>query len=151
METFIQTTQAIGLTPLNIALLAILYLMGAKLGVFPKPRWMNGTTPQQQSESEFHELAARMDRLQQHFNDETTRELQEIKRGHEELNQGQRDLKEKVTETNNQLRDANNTLSNIEKYGITDWIDKYYLRLNWISGLEYFLFVVAVFLMVTGF
>ena len=32
----------------------------------------------------------------------------------------------------------------IQKYGIDDWIDRYYLRINWISGIEYTLFVLAV-------
>jgi hypothetical protein len=31
----------------------------------------------------------------------------------------------------------------IKKYGIDDWIERYYLRLNWISGIEYFLFILA--------
>lgn len=37
----------------------------------------------------------------------------------------------------------------IQKYGEDDWIRKYYLRLNWISGIEYTLFVLAVILMVS--
>jgi hypothetical protein len=34
----------------------------------------------------------------------------------------------------------------IKKYGIEDWIERYYLQLNWISGIEYTVFAIAVIL-----
>jgi hypothetical protein len=34
----------------------------------------------------------------------------------------------------------------ISTYGIEDWVEKYYLRRNWISGIEYTLFLLAVLL-----
>ncbi len=37
----------------------------------------------------------------------------------------------------------------IQNYGIDDWIDRYYLRINWISGIEYTLFLVAIALTMT--
>ncbi len=39
----------------------------------------------------------------------------------------------------------------IKKYGIEDWIERYYLKLNWISGVEYCLFALAVALLVHTF
>lgn len=32
----------------------------------------------------------------------------------------------------------------IKKYGVDEWITPYYLRFNWISGIEYLLFLIAV-------
>lgn len=37
----------------------------------------------------------------------------------------------------------------IIRYGIEDWVEKYYLRFNWVSLTEYLLFMVAVILLVT--
>lgn len=34
--------------------------------------------------------------------------------------------------------------SYIIKYGIEDWIERYYLKLNWISAIEYSLFILAI-------
>jgi LexA-binding, inner membrane-associated putative hydrolase len=36
----------------------------------------------------------------------------------------------------------------ITRYGIEDWVEKYYLRFNWVSLTEYFLFVLALFLLI---
>ena len=36
----------------------------------------------------------------------------------------------------------------IKTWGIDEWIDKYYLRPNWIAVIEYGLFTVAVILMI---
>lgn len=36
----------------------------------------------------------------------------------------------------------------IQKWGIEDWIPEYYFRINWISGIEYGLFVLGVILMI---
>ena len=36
----------------------------------------------------------------------------------------------------------------ISRYGIEDWVEKYYLRLNLISLIEYTLFVLAVILLI---
>ncbi len=35
----------------------------------------------------------------------------------------------------------------IQKYGIEDWVERYYLRLNWISTIEYSSFVAAILLL----
>ncbi|HMO77879.1 MAG TPA: metal-dependent hydrolase [Candidatus Paceibacterota bacterium] len=34
--------------------------------------------------------------------------------------------------------------SYIKKYGIEDWVERYYLKLNWISGIEYSIFLGAI-------
>jgi len=36
----------------------------------------------------------------------------------------------------------------MKKWGLDNWIELYYFRINWISGIEYSLFCVAVFLMI---
>lgn len=39
----------------------------------------------------------------------------------------------------------------ITRYGIEDWIEKYYLRLNWVSLTEYVMFAIAMVLLISEF
>lgn len=57
-----------------------------------------------------------------------------------QLPQGERSLRPVVSWSREELGGY------IRKYGIDEWVTPYYLRLNWISGLEYALFLLAAFI-----
>lgn len=98
LETLWEIAKELGLTPTTAGLYAVVYLMGAKMELWPKPRWMNGR------KNGNGELGAKMDTLAAHFNDETSATLTEMRKNQQEIMQGQRDIC--------------NKLSNIEKYGV---------------------------------
>lgn len=106
MEAVLLTLKAletIGITPMSALLLAVVYLMGAKMEILPKPRWMNGNGNGARKKAE-KELGGKMDRLVGHFNHDITDALKEIQRG-----------QQKTLDNQSKMQ---NTLENIEKYGV---------------------------------
>ena len=71
---YITLLQSLGLTPLNIILLLGVYMLGARLKIFPKFWKKNG-----EEAEEKEEVPTWARQLQQHFNDETSFILHEIR------------------------------------------------------------------------
>lgn len=78
---YIMLLQSLGLTPLNMALAVMLYFIGQKAGIFPK-LWKSN-----EEETEKEEIPTWALRLQQHFNDETSIILKEIRDGVHKLDE----------------------------------------------------------------
>jgi len=60
---------------------------------------------------------------------------------------------EKLSNSERKLRlvvswEESELTSYIQKWGVDKWIEKYYLRINWISGVEYSLFIVSIILII---
>ena len=74
--------QSLGFTPLNIVLVVMVYFMGAQAGIFPK-LWKS----KEVEEGEEGVVPPWAIRLQQHFNDETSIILKEIRDGVKKLDE----------------------------------------------------------------
>lgn len=72
LAQIIQLAIELGLTPFNLALIAMVYFMGAQHGMFPKFWSKEDNTP---TIKEVHEI---MQHLKAHYNDETTENLEII-------------------------------------------------------------------------
>lgn len=86
--------QQLGLTPLNLVLGGMLYLLMAHLGIAPAP-W---------KEEEEEKVPLWAQNLQQYFNHDTTKQHQETHK--------------KLDNVKDELKDVNRTLSEIKEYGI---------------------------------
>ena len=79
---YLTLLQSLGLTPLNMVLVVMLYFMGAQAGIFPKLWKSNG-----EEAEEKEEVPTWARQLQQHFNDEISSILHEIRDGVKKLDE----------------------------------------------------------------
>lgn len=109
MNEYLQVAQALGLTPLNIILIAMLYFVGAKIGLFPK-FW------NREEQAEPTPLWA--ESLLQHFNHETTEQNMEANIALKEIKETQRDILNMIRDGNRLQERVIILLENFDKYGI---------------------------------
>jgi len=107
---WVQLALSLGLTPLNIVLIGMVYFLGVKMELFPK-FW--GEDEEQQEK-----IPLWAQNLQTYFNHDTTEHHEKT---HEKLDMLIR-MEEKEHDNAQQFRDTlkdiGTTLANIEKYGV---------------------------------
>ena len=89
VSQLIQIASDLGLTPLNLVLLTMLYFMGASSGIFPK-FWKK----ENEEVPTLKQIFETMSHLKAHYNDETTDNLEKIGRNQETMISGIREIRE---------------------------------------------------------
>ena len=113
LSQLIQLAIELGITPLNIVLIVMLYFMGAQSGIFPK-LWKNSdiSTP---TLKEIHEI---MTHLKAHYNDETTENLEIIGRNQDEMKEKLNKISTHQDLIKEDVKLINARLNEYDKYGI---------------------------------
>lgn len=113
LSQLIQLAIELGITPLNIVLIVMLYFIGAQSGIFPK-LWKNSdiSTP---TLKEIHEI---MTHLKSHYNDETTDNLEKIGRNQETMINGIREIRENQKVIAKDVEELKNNHNIIKEFGV---------------------------------
>ncbi len=104
-QTLLHIATELGLTPLNLVLVVMLYFMGAQHGMFPK-FWKGEPSPDRVPATK-----AQMDRLSSHYNHDTTELLTSIDGGIKDVRKAVEKLEDVVSELKNNHQEW-------EKFGI---------------------------------
>ena len=91
---YIMLLQSLGLTPLNIVLVVMVYFMGTTAGIFPKFWKLKGAETEAEETTE--ETPKWAQELKEHFNDTTTNLLTRIASGVEKLDTKQATMCQKL-------------------------------------------------------
>jgi hypothetical protein len=105
-QTILHIATQLGLTPLNLVLIVMLYFMGAQSGIFPK-FWKSESV----KTAELPATRAQMDKLSSYYNHDTTEILRSIDSGVKNVHEAVEKLEEVVSELKNNHHEW-------EKYGI---------------------------------
>ena len=114
LSQLIQIAFELGITPLNLILIVMLYFMGAQSGIFPK-FWKQSEDKTTPTLKEVHEI---MTHLKTHYNDETTDNLEKIGRNQDDMKRGIEKISTKQDKIGDEITLIKNRQDSWHEYGI---------------------------------
>ena len=113
LSQLIQLAIELGITPLNIVLIVMLYFMGASNGIFPK-FWKK----ENEESPTLKQIFETMTHLKNHYNDTTTENLELIGRNQDEMKEKLNKISTHQDLIKEEVKAINTRLNEYDKYGI---------------------------------
>jgi hypothetical protein len=113
IQALINIATDLGLTPLNLVLLTMLYFMGASSGIFPK-FWKK----ENEDVPTLKQIFETMTHLKAHYNDETTENLEKIGRNQETMIGGIKEIRENQKVIAKDVEELKQSNAIIKEFGV---------------------------------
>lgn len=135
INAFIEILKNLGLTPLNIVLLGMVYLLMAHIGIVDK-FWLSGEEKKKQKEYKrnyddgrpimsipdladgFGRLEQAVGRLSQYYNHDTTQHQQTVINALGDIKDGLRDIRDETKEQGKLVRASHTITKELKEYGV---------------------------------